>query len=84
MVISHTGREAVTSVQIEELTQSFTPIDKVAAIDIIHDRLAFGGIPSLINVEDFTVLEEAARYMRLGEKSTYQRESYSNLSMVSS
>lgn len=82
MVITHTGRESVTPVAIDDLNSPYTPIKSAATIDIIQDRLALANVESNIDEADFTVLEEAAKSMTIWERRTSIEKDYSDPNMV--
>jgi len=78
LVITHTGLEDVTPVDISEINVGFTPIDTIRTATIINDRLAMAGASATISQSDIKILETAAFNMTLWERTKTITKSYAD------
>lgn len=77
-VITHTGLETVTAVDVSEINSSFTPIDTLGSIAVISDRLAMARGESTISAEDILILQDAAKTVTLQEERLEINKPYSD------
>lgn len=77
-VITHTGLETVTPVDVSEINSSFTPIDTLGSITVISDRLAMARGESTISSEDILIMQDAAKTITLQEERMEISKSYAD------
>ena len=83
LVITHTGLESVSPVDISEINTFFTSIDSVESITTVSDRLAIANTTSALTNSDVVVLVEAAKLVTLTEQTETIKGGYDDPELAS-